>query len=60
MLRGKRNGSSPLMMEEDYEEDDWLGILICDLLYYRIYSEEKLEENMPAIIEAIGNRGRNS
>ena len=48
------------MMEEKYEADGWLGILICDLLYYEVSTPEKLKEKMPQIVEALGNRGRNS
>ena len=44
----------PLRLEPDYTPDGWLGFIQGMDLYYACYSDEKLDEYMPALFKVIG------
>jgi hypothetical protein len=53
----------PLMMQEGYEADGWLGMLVGTSLWYALYgatlaSEAAFEDRMSALAREIGSRGR--
>ncbi|XP_038078512.1 uncharacterized protein LOC119745902 isoform X2 [Patiria miniata] len=48
----------PLLVEEDYRADGWLGALVGTLLYFKFFEDSQLEQNLPYLIQEIGNRGK--
>ena len=53
----------PLMMEEDYKPDGWLGLLLGTRMWYPLYGEvvlrpEVFEERMVALSRDLGTRGQ--
>ena len=48
----------PLMGEAGYKPTGWLGALIGAKLYYRMDNKEQIEQNFPALVRTIGNKGR--
>jgi hypothetical protein len=53
----------PLMMEEGYQADGWLGMLLGTKLWHPLYgatlsSESVFEDRMSALAREIGSRGR--
>ncbi|XP_072026208.1 uncharacterized protein [Amphiura filiformis] len=44
----------PLMMEEGYEPDGWLGLLQGMDLYYRFHSESQFDSSTVELLKAIG------
>ena len=53
----------PLMMQEGYEADGWLGLLLGTSLWYALYgstleSESSFEDRMSALARELGSRGR--
>ena len=53
----------PLMMEEDYKPDGWLGLLLGTRMWYPLYGETVLrptvfEERMVALSRDLGTRGQ--
>eukprot|EP01045_Picozoa_sp_COSAG04_P021175 COSAG04_NODE_2250_length_4446_cov_52.316310_5_plen_794_part_00 len=59
----KKKAMVPLMMQEGYEADGWLGLLLGTSLWYALYgstleSESSFEEKMSAMSREIGPSGR--
>eukprot|EP01045_Picozoa_sp_COSAG04_P014482 COSAG04_NODE_1088_length_8335_cov_16.006071_2_plen_1430_part_00 len=59
----KKKAMIPLMMQEGYEADGWLGLLLGTSLWYALYgstleSESAFEDRMSALAREIGSRGR--
>ncbi len=59
----KKKAMVPLMMQEGYEADGWLGLLLGTSLWYALYgatleSESAFEDRMSALSREIGPRGR--
>ena len=59
----KKKAMIPLMMQEGYEADGWLGLLLGTSLWYALYgstleSESAFEDRMSALSREIGSRGR--
>lgn len=59
----KKKPFIPLMMEEGYEADGWLGMLLGTSLWYAFYgasvsSESAFESRMSLLRREIGDRGR--
>eukprot|EP01045_Picozoa_sp_COSAG04_P003104 COSAG04_NODE_122_length_24803_cov_180.609415_6_plen_2065_part_01 len=59
----KKKAMIPLMMQEGYEADGWLGLLLGTSLWYALYgstleSESAFEDRMSALSREIGPRGR--
>merc|ERR1711969_400114 len=59
----KKKAMIPLMMQEGYEADGWLGLLLGTSLWYALYgatlgSESSFEDRMSALSREIGPRGR--
>eukprot|EP01045_Picozoa_sp_COSAG04_P027049 COSAG04_NODE_3884_length_2450_cov_5.538069_1_plen_816_part_11 len=59
----KKKAMVPLMMQEGYEADGWLGLLLGTSLWYALYgstleSESAFEDRMSALSREIGSRGR--
>jgi hypothetical protein len=55
----------PLMMEEGYQPDGWLGMLMQTRMWYPLYaatlaSDAAFEDRMLALAREIGSRGRAS
>ncbi|XP_033106205.1 uncharacterized protein LOC117108331 [Anneissia japonica] len=48
----------PLIVEEDYVPDGWLGALIGTLIYFHLFNDSKLDTEFQRIISEIGNRGK--
>ncbi|XP_072031674.1 uncharacterized protein [Amphiura filiformis] len=46
-----------VMVEDGYEPDGWLGLLLGMQLYYNGYSEELMRKNISSIINEIKERG---
>ncbi|XP_072048469.1 uncharacterized protein [Amphiura filiformis] len=53
----KKKTIIPLLVENDFKPEGWLDILIETELYYRLCSDEELEENLVKLKSAIGKRG---
>ena len=47
----------PVLLEDGYKPDGWLGLFVGMQLYYELFSTELMEKNMPALIRDIGQRG---
>ncbi|XP_072031677.1 uncharacterized protein [Amphiura filiformis] len=47
----------PVILEEGYKPDGWLGLFVGMQLYYELHSNELMEQNLPALIRDIGRRG---
>ena len=47
----------PVLLEDGYKPDGWLGLFVGMQLYYELFSSELMEKNMPALIRDIGKRG---
>ncbi|XP_072037547.1 uncharacterized protein [Amphiura filiformis] len=43
----------PLMVEEDYKPDGWLGMMIAMKKYIRAYSDEVLQKDMPDLLREL-------
>ena len=59
----KKKAMIPLMMQEGYEADGWLGLLLGTSLWYALYgealaSESAFDGRMDALSREIGSRGR--
>ena len=59
----KKKAMIPLMMQEGYEADGWLGLLLGTSLWYALYgatlsSESSFDDRMSALSREIGSRGR--
>eukprot|EP01045_Picozoa_sp_COSAG04_P020159 COSAG04_NODE_2035_length_4958_cov_31.505454_1_plen_1643_part_10 len=59
----KKKAMIPLMMQEGYEADGWLGLLLGTSLWYALYgatleAEPAFEDRMSALSREIGSRGR--
>ena len=48
----------PIVVEHGYDADGWLGALIAMKLYARAYADDVFEQDMPAVIRELGNRGK--
>eukprot|EP01045_Picozoa_sp_COSAG04_P006490 COSAG04_NODE_320_length_16877_cov_26.485401_1_plen_4766_part_00 len=59
----KKKALIPLMMQEGYEADGWLGLMLGTSLWYALYgstleSESAFEDRVSALSREIGPRGR--
>ena len=45
-------------MAEHHEASGWLGVLLGSRLYYRVDTKDNLNQNFPALIRALGDKGR--
>ena len=45
-------------MAEKHDADGWLGVLLGSRLYYRVDTDDQLNNNFPALIRALGDKGR--
>eukprot|EP01045_Picozoa_sp_COSAG04_P000609 COSAG04_NODE_15_length_40535_cov_25.319888_22_plen_265_part_00 len=59
----KKKPFIPLLVQEDYEADGWLGLLLGTSLWYALYgatleSESAFEDRMDALSRELGARGR--
>ena len=48
----------PLKIEDGYDPDGWLGILIAMRKYIRVYDDDVLEKGIPDLLRELGNKGR--
>ncbi|XP_072033009.1 uncharacterized protein [Amphiura filiformis] len=48
----------PLLVEDGYDPDGWLGALVGMLLYYKVISKDTLSKQLPLIIKELGNSAR--
>ncbi|XP_022083194.1 uncharacterized protein LOC110975222 [Acanthaster planci] len=48
----------PLLVEEDYNADGWLGALVGTLLYFKFFEDGQVEQNLPHLVQEIGSRGK--
>ena len=46
------------MVQDGYRPDGWLGILVAMEKYYKCYTDEMIDEQLPSIIHELGDRGR--
>ena len=44
----------PLLLEDGYKPDGWLGILQGMDLYYALHSDEQLEQNFGELLKVLG------
>ena len=47
-----------MIVEKGYAPDGWLGMVISMRLYYRMYDDEVMKDDLPALINDIGDKGR--
>ena len=48
----------PLLVEKDYSADGWLGALVGTLLYFKFFEDAQLEQNLPYLVQELGNRAK--
>ncbi len=48
----------PLLVEDSYDPDGWLGALVGMLLYYKIINKDTLAKQLPLIMKELGDSGR--
>ena len=48
----------PLRLQEDYVPDGWLGIMVGTRLYFDIYTEEKVDVQIPRLAKELRDRGK--
>ncbi|XP_072023328.1 uncharacterized protein [Amphiura filiformis] len=48
----------PLKVESDFKATGWLGALLASKLYYRMDTDDQMERNFPALLRALGTKGR--
>ncbi|XP_071962693.1 uncharacterized protein [Antedon mediterranea] len=48
----------PLIVEQGYVADGWLGALIGTLIYFPMFDDSKLETEINRIVSEIGDRGK--
>ncbi|OWF46944.1 uncharacterized protein LOC110455013 [Mizuhopecten yessoensis] len=53
-----RKSFIPVCVQEKYEADGWLGMLIGTRLYFDISTEPLFDRQMPNLIKELGDRGR--
>ena len=46
------------MFEAKFKPSDWLGLITGTNLYYRVYTDELLEEEFPNLIRSLGDKGK--
>jgi len=54
----RRVAFCPLMMQEGYKPDGWLGITLGAKLWYDFTNENDWESKLSELVKAIGNRGK--
>jgi len=47
-----------LRLQHDYVPDGWLGILVGTRLYFDVYTEQLLENQIPRLVKELRNRGK--
>ncbi|XP_070538017.1 uncharacterized protein [Ptychodera flava] len=47
----------PLKIQQNYQPDGWLGILLGTKLYFDFSSPSKLDQEMPKLVKELGKRG---
>ena len=55
--RTKKKTIIPLKFD-DYEPSDWLGLIMGSKLYYKVHTDEVLEEVFPNLVRELGAKGR--
>ncbi|XP_060076331.1 uncharacterized protein LOC132555962 [Ylistrum balloti] len=53
-----RKSFIPLCVQEKYEADGWLGMLIGTKLYFDISTERLFDQQIPNLMKELGDRGR--
>ena len=48
----------PLLVEDEYDPDGWLGALCGMLLYHKMDSKKELDKELPLLIKELGDKGR--
>ncbi|XP_072035118.1 uncharacterized protein [Amphiura filiformis] len=48
----------PLLVEDAYDPDGWLGALVGMLLYYKIEDQTTLQKQLPQIMKELGENAR--
>ena len=48
----------PLLLQEGYDPEDWLGALLGMKKYIPMYSDKQLAANLPELIKELGDRGK--
>ena len=48
----------PLLLEEDYVPDGWLGALTGMLKYFKFLSDEQVYTNLSDLVGELGDRGK--
>ncbi|XP_072019573.1 uncharacterized protein [Amphiura filiformis] len=54
----KKKDVIPLLLENDYDPDGWLGFMLGTKLYYKFCSDDEMTRNMEGLLRELGNRGR--
>ena len=48
----------PLLVEDNYRADGWLGALVGMLKYYRFVADSEVDAGMPPLEQELGDRGK--
>ncbi len=48
-----RKPTIPLILEDKYKPDGWLGLILGEKLYFRFCSDDEMTTNMPKLIKEI-------
>ncbi|XP_072030884.1 uncharacterized protein [Amphiura filiformis] len=48
----------PLLVEDDYKADGWLGALVGMLKYYKFVADTEVDSSLPPLLQEIGNKGK--
>ncbi|XP_072031673.1 uncharacterized protein [Amphiura filiformis] len=54
----KRRAMIPLMMDDGYDPDGWLGALIGVKLYFTMFSEDMVHKQLANVLQELGTRGK--
>ncbi len=46
----------PLLVEEGYEPDEWLGALQATLRYYKIFNEDLTQTDMQDLLSTLADK----
>ncbi|XP_054769415.2 uncharacterized protein LOC129277236 [Lytechinus pictus] len=48
----------PLMLQDQFAPEDWLGALVGMKKYYPLFSDDLMKKNLPDLVRDLGNRGK--
>ncbi|XP_041480874.1 uncharacterized protein LOC121428360 [Lytechinus variegatus] len=48
----------PLMLQDQFAPEDWLGALVGMKKYYSLFSDDLMKEALPDLVRDLGNRGK--